>query len=153
MLEWAIDPNRGLGYETHFHIACLYAQAGEKDKAFEHLERSFQQRVWAMPQLQVCPQLDPIRDDPHFKELVDRIGKKIKPRPVPENQLKKQMPPSITAMSRCIRPLKGVARVTSPHVIKGSTVNTQPLGRGIAIEPKRLRKYSLCRPGTCPFGF
>ena len=73
LLERATDPNRGFGYGTDFHIACLYAQAGEKDKAFEHLERSFQQREWAMPQLQVYPQLDPIRDDPRFAGLVKRL--------------------------------------------------------------------------------
>ena len=74
LLERATDPNRGFGYETDFHIAGLYAQAGEKDKAFEHLERSFQQREWSMPQLQVYPQFDSIRDDPRYADLIRRIG-------------------------------------------------------------------------------
>jgi DNA-binding winged helix-turn-helix (wHTH) protein/tetratricopeptide (TPR) repeat protein len=73
LLERAADPNRGFGYGTDFHIACLYAQAGEKDKAFEYLESSFRQREWSMPQLHVYPQLDPIRDDPRFDELARRI--------------------------------------------------------------------------------
>jgi hypothetical protein len=61
--------DRAFGYATDLRIACLYARAGERDKAFQHLERSFPHREWAMPQLQVHPQLDPIR----FKELFDRI--------------------------------------------------------------------------------
>jgi len=74
LLERATDPNRGFGYETDFHIACLYAQAGEKDKAFEHLEKSFQQNEWAIPQLQVHPQLDKIRAEPRFADLIRRVG-------------------------------------------------------------------------------
>ena len=73
MLERTTDPNRGFGYGTDFHIACLYARAGEKDKAFELLERSFQQREWAMPQLQVYPQLDSIRDDPRYADMVRKV--------------------------------------------------------------------------------
>ena len=61
------------GYRTDFHVSCLYPRAGQNDKAFELLKKSFRQRQWAMPQLQVYPQLNPIRDYLRFKELVDRI--------------------------------------------------------------------------------
>ena len=67
--------DRALATRGDFHIAGLYAQAGEKDEAFEYLERSFQQREWAMPQLQVYPQLDPIRDDPRYIELMKRMDR------------------------------------------------------------------------------
>jgi hypothetical protein len=73
LLERAADPEKGFGYPTDFHIAGLYARAGEKDKAFEYLERSFQRREWAMPQLQVYPQLDSLRDDPRYDDLVRRL--------------------------------------------------------------------------------
>ena len=74
LLERANDPDGGLGNGNNFFIACLYARAGERDKAFEHLELSFQQREAALPQLQTQPQLDPIRDDPRFADLIGRIG-------------------------------------------------------------------------------
>jgi len=74
LLERANDPDGGLGNGNNFFIACLYARAGERDKAFEHLEVSFQQREAALPQLQTQPQLDPIRDDPRFADLIGRIG-------------------------------------------------------------------------------
>ena len=73
LLERAIDPKIEIGNSNGFYIACLYARAGEKDKAFEYLERSFQQREWAMPQLQVYPELDSIRDDPRYADLVRRV--------------------------------------------------------------------------------
>jgi DNA-binding winged helix-turn-helix (wHTH) protein/tetratricopeptide (TPR) repeat protein len=73
LLERAKDPNPGFPNGNNFLIACLYARAGEKDKAFELLESSLKKREWVMPQLQVHPQLDPIRDDPRFADLVRRI--------------------------------------------------------------------------------
>ena len=73
LLKRAEDPNPEMPFGNNFLIACLYARAGEKDRAFELLEQSFQQREWAMPMLQVHPQLDPIRDDSRYKDLVRRL--------------------------------------------------------------------------------
>ncbi len=61
----------------HFYIgAILNAQIGKKDKAFEYLEKSFGRREWGMNSLLVEPQLDSLRDDPRFGELVRRVGLK-----------------------------------------------------------------------------
>jgi serine/threonine-protein kinase len=54
--------------------AIFNAQAGNKDKAFEYLEKSYQRREMWMAYLQVDPRLDPLRDDPRFDELVRRVG-------------------------------------------------------------------------------
>ncbi|MFS8119901.1 MAG: TPR end-of-group domain-containing protein, partial [Microcoleus sp.] len=66
----------GLGNAQDFLVAGSYAQAGEKNKAFEHLEKAYQRREWTMLQLQVHPQLDPIRNDPRFAHLIRRVEMK-----------------------------------------------------------------------------
>jgi len=59
--------------ENFFRLAGLYARTGNKDKAFEYLERSYQQNSPYMAWLKVEPQLDPIRDDPRYEQLVKRV--------------------------------------------------------------------------------
>ena len=65
-----IDPESG---PPLFALAGLHAQAGDKDRAFEYLERSFEQREVDILRLN-DPMLAPIRSDPRFKGLVRRIG-------------------------------------------------------------------------------
>jgi len=60
--------------EAYFHGAAYNVQVGDKDKAFEYLEKSYQQRELWMANLQVDPRLDSLRDDPRFDELVRRVG-------------------------------------------------------------------------------
>jgi len=57
-----------------FQGAVLYAKVGDKDKAFECLEKSYQTREPWMSLLKVEPGLDSVRDDPRFDELVKRLG-------------------------------------------------------------------------------
>ncbi len=56
-----------------FNVAFLYASVGDKDKAFENLEKAYQERNHRIAVLQVEPQLDPLRDDPRWADLVRRI--------------------------------------------------------------------------------
>jgi serine/threonine-protein kinase len=60
--------------EIGFRKAGAYARLGDKDKAFEVLEQMYQKRVWSIAVLvPVDPQLDPIRDDPRYDDLIRRI--------------------------------------------------------------------------------
>ena len=59
---------------SYFLEACLTVHTGDKDKAFEYLEKSFQRREWGIPHLRIDPSLDSLRDDPRFEELVRRVG-------------------------------------------------------------------------------
>ncbi|MBA3247546.1 MAG: hypothetical protein H0T63_05625 [Pyrinomonadaceae bacterium] len=59
--------------EIYFRGAEFNAQAGNKDKAFEYLEKSYQRREMWMAYLQVDPRLDSLRADPRFAELVRRV--------------------------------------------------------------------------------
>ena len=58
------------------NIAEAYAQLGDKDKAFEKLERAFQDRKLMLILIKRNPRLDPLRNDPRFDSLLERIGLK-----------------------------------------------------------------------------
>ncbi len=62
------------GNESYYRGASLNAQIGNKDQAFEYLEKSFKRRELWMAYFQVDPCLDNLRDDPRFDELVKRVG-------------------------------------------------------------------------------
>jgi TolB-like protein/DNA-binding winged helix-turn-helix (wHTH) protein/Tfp pilus assembly protein PilF len=49
------------------------AQMGEKDRAFAELNKAYENREFIVS-LKVDPFLDPLRDDPRFRELLARIG-------------------------------------------------------------------------------
>jgi serine/threonine protein kinase/Flp pilus assembly protein TadD len=55
-------------------LAMVYGALGEKDKAFEWLERDFQTRNGKLGSIRWTITFDPIRDDPRFKDLLKRIG-------------------------------------------------------------------------------
>lgn len=57
-----------------FDLAEIYAQLGEKDKAFEWLEKAFEQRTYTMMYLKVAPNLDSIRSDQRYVNLLGRLG-------------------------------------------------------------------------------
>jgi serine/threonine protein kinase/Flp pilus assembly protein TadD len=57
-----------------YDIARVYVALGEKDQAFEWLEKDFQSRNATMPNFLYVPPLDSLRDDLRFKDLLRRIG-------------------------------------------------------------------------------
>jgi len=59
---------------VYFHGAGFNAKVGNKDKAFEYLEKSYQRRGKWMSMLNVDPSLDSLRDDPRFDELIKRLA-------------------------------------------------------------------------------
>ncbi|MCA1624010.1 MAG: tetratricopeptide repeat protein, partial [Acidobacteria bacterium] len=58
---------------AYFYGASINAKVGNKDKAFEYLEKSYQRRELWMSMLKVDPRLDSLRGDPRFDELVKRV--------------------------------------------------------------------------------
>ena len=62
------------GYVRSFTIASFYARLGQKDEAFAWLEKAYQDRDYQMTELNVRPELDSLRSDPRFAELVKRVG-------------------------------------------------------------------------------
>jgi tetratricopeptide (TPR) repeat protein len=59
---------------SSYHFAIIQAALGEKDEAFEWLEKSYSAREEALVWLKVDPRLDEIRTDPRFIDLQRRVG-------------------------------------------------------------------------------
>ena len=57
-----------------FWLACTHACLGDKDVAFEWLERAFQEHAGFLVWLKVFWDLERLRGDPRFDDLVKRIG-------------------------------------------------------------------------------
>jgi eukaryotic-like serine/threonine-protein kinase len=57
-----------------YAIATLYATLGDKERAFELLERVYQERSYYVVFLNVDPALDSLRSDPRFANLLQRVG-------------------------------------------------------------------------------
>ena len=61
-------------FVSPYFLATAYAGLGDKDKAFEWLETAYRERVDWMTYLKVDPELDSLRSDPRFADLVRRVG-------------------------------------------------------------------------------
>lgn len=72
-LQQEIDDSRREGFEN-YDMAEISAQLGKKEQAFEWLEKAFEKRDYELMYLKVAPNLDPLRSDPKFADLLRRIG-------------------------------------------------------------------------------
>ena len=70
MLEFALENKN---FEPT-HMAKIYAQLGEREKAFELLEKAYTVRSTVLLSLKASPEFDSLRADPRFPDLVRRIG-------------------------------------------------------------------------------
>ena len=70
--DWAEDVERGEMVQPS-SVAMIYSRLGEKEKALEWLEKAFQQRARGLVYVRVEPQLDPLRSDPRFQNLLRRM--------------------------------------------------------------------------------
>jgi serine/threonine protein kinase/Flp pilus assembly protein TadD len=73
LLEDAVN-TRKPGDTSAFWIAGAHARLGDKDAAFEWLERSFQDREIFLADLRIHPLFADLRDDPRFGAIVKRMG-------------------------------------------------------------------------------
>jgi tetratricopeptide (TPR) repeat protein len=58
--------------EKFYDIAIIYAGLGDKDRAFQWLERCYAERSRSLIYLKVAPLLDSLRGDPRFSDLLPR---------------------------------------------------------------------------------
>jgi TolB-like protein/Tfp pilus assembly protein PilF len=70
-VESAWNPGDSL---SSFFVAAAHARVGEKDAAFEWLEKVFQRHEPFLTDLKVHPVFDSLHGDPRFDDLVKRIG-------------------------------------------------------------------------------
>ncbi len=61
-------------YVTPYFIAMIYAGLDEKDEAFAWLEKAYQERSFFLLWIKMDPQVDSLRSDPRFPDLMRRIG-------------------------------------------------------------------------------
>ncbi len=58
-----------------YRVAAIYVALGDKQKAFEWLEKEYENRGgWIIWALKTDPVMDPLRDDPRFADLLRRVG-------------------------------------------------------------------------------
>ncbi len=65
---------RKTSYESPLKIARFYASVGDRDQAFRWLDIAYREHDWLLIGLNTYFQLDPVRSDPRFTELVRKVG-------------------------------------------------------------------------------
>jgi len=73
--QWMLDFWKGRsaqGYVSPTTFAIIHSALGEKDQAFEWLEKAYQTHDTTM--FKVEPSFDPLRDDPRFQDLLLRMN-------------------------------------------------------------------------------
>jgi hypothetical protein len=71
-LAWAQEDLKH-GRNASFDFAVAYSNLGDKDRAFQWLEKSYQEHSAWMAELKINPMNDPLRSDPRFEALVKRV--------------------------------------------------------------------------------
>ena len=61
------------GQDSPYDIASVYAWRGERDKAFEWLERAYQRRDSGLPDLKLDPFLASVHSDPRFAAMLRKM--------------------------------------------------------------------------------
>jgi TolB-like protein/DNA-binding winged helix-turn-helix (wHTH) protein len=70
-----LDRRSKTRYVSPYMMATIYAGLGDKNKAFDFLEKAYQQRSWDIPWfLKADPRIDNLRSDPRFQALSQRVG-------------------------------------------------------------------------------
>jgi serine/threonine-protein kinase len=62
------------GYISYTEFAVIYAALGDKDKAFQMLEKAYDLKDFQLITLNVERGFDSLRDDPRFTDLARRVG-------------------------------------------------------------------------------
>lgn len=71
LLELREDSTKG--YVSPFSFALVYAGRGDKQQAFDWLEKAYQERDPSLSTMGRDPRLDPLRSDPRFRDLLRRV--------------------------------------------------------------------------------
>ena len=61
-------------YVSPYYFALAYTSLGEKDKAFEWLEKAYTEREGRMTLMKADPLLNDLHSDPRFTDLLKRVG-------------------------------------------------------------------------------
>ena len=61
-------------YVDFYQVGVIYAGLGDKDRAFEELEKGYEERSGSMAYINVDPFWGNVRSDPRFADLLHRLG-------------------------------------------------------------------------------
>jgi eukaryotic-like serine/threonine-protein kinase len=67
------------GYASPYFLALVYTGLGDRDRAFDSLEQAYKDRHPGMILLKYDPRFDPLRRDPRFTKLIQRIEQPSQP--------------------------------------------------------------------------
>ncbi len=73
----ALDQLRKVSTNIHvtpYNVASVYSALGDKSAALAELEKAYQERSFYLSWLAVDPQLDSLRGEPAFQDLLRRVG-------------------------------------------------------------------------------
>ncbi len=73
ILDMLVERSRK-SYVPSYYFAVVQAGLGDTDRAFEWLERAYQERSTVLAYLRIDPRLAPLRPDPRFASLLERVG-------------------------------------------------------------------------------
>jgi len=59
-----------------YNFVIIYTGLGDKDRAFEWLQKGFEQRTRLIYRLKSRPMFDSLRSDPRYAELLRKMGLK-----------------------------------------------------------------------------
>ena len=62
------------GFFDPYFIATIYVALGDKENALEWMEKSYEVRSNWLTWIKVEPKLDPLRDEPRFRELIRKMN-------------------------------------------------------------------------------
>jgi TolB-like protein/Tfp pilus assembly protein PilF len=60
-------------YVPAYFFALVYFGLGQKDQTFAWFEKAYEERSGALPYLKVNPTWDPLRSDPRFEALIEKV--------------------------------------------------------------------------------
>lgn len=69
-----LQSHRQTGYGSPYEIARFYAGLGDKENAFEWLHTAYSEHDFLLRELNTAFELDDLRSDPRFAELVRKVG-------------------------------------------------------------------------------
>jgi hypothetical protein len=62
-------------YVSPYEVAAIYVALGNKEQAFQLLEKAYKEHSFHLVYLNVWPQFKSMRSDPRLQDLVRRIGR------------------------------------------------------------------------------
>jgi hypothetical protein len=61
-------------YVSAYEVATIYVALGDNEQAFRSLAKAYAEHSFHLVNLNVSPEFKPVRSDPRFQDLVQRIG-------------------------------------------------------------------------------